>query len=92
MAKDTEAPVAQSTPAPTSAQRSAMPANCGPLPPSTPSASARPISATGIASRTRREGRSPPAAQEISDSSIGKVWNASSASATGMRATAEYRQ
>ena len=41
---------------------------------------------------TRREGRSPPPSQEISDSSIGKVWKTSSASATGISATAEYRQ
>ena len=88
MANETEAPTAHSTPAPTSAQR---PARSPPLP-TTSSASARPASATGIAKRTRIEGRSPPAAQEISDNSIGKVWNASSASATGISATAEYRQ
>ncbi len=34
-------------------------------------------------------GVSFPAAQESSMNSIGKVWNTSSASATGMRATAE---
>ena len=57
VANETEAPSAHSTPAPTSAQRPAM----SPLLPQTSSASARPTSATGIASSTRREGRSPPA-------------------------------
>ena len=88
MANDTEAPSAHSTPAPTSAQRPAR----SPLLPQTSSASARPTSATGMAISTRRDGRSPPPAHEISASSIGKVWNASSASATGISATAEYRQ
>ncbi len=84
-ANDTAAPRAKPTPAPISAQRPAT----SPLAPNTSSASASPHSATGIAIRARRAGRSLSAAQESRENIMGKVLKASSASATGMRATAE---
>src|SRR5690606_13402975 len=59
--------------------------------PATSSASDRPKSATSIATRVRRAGRTPPAAQESSASRKGKVLKVSSASTTGIRATAQYR-
>ena len=46
------------------------------------------MKATGIATIARRLGRSPPVAHDSTASVIGKVLNTSSASATGMRATA----
>ena len=60
--------------------------------PAMSSASASPISAIGITASERVDGRAPPAAHEISVSSIGCTLNTSSASAAGMRATDEYRQ
>src|SRR5688572_29089364 len=60
--------------------------------PNTSSASARPTSASGIATTATPRGGPAPVAQENSASRIGNVLNASNASATGINATAEYRQ
>ncbi len=60
--------------------------------PQTSSAMDRPTKATGMAISARVPGRPRPVAQDNSVRITGKVLKASSASATGMRATAEYRQ
>ena len=82
-ANENDAPSANPTPA-VKAGPGAMP-----LPPMTPSAMVKPNNAIGIAIATRRAGRSPPPNHEMIASMIGKVLKVSSASATGIRATAE---
>ena len=67
-AKESDAPIAHSTPAPISAQR---PQSDVAALPETSSASARPASAIGMAISTRGRGRSPPEAQESSESTSG---------------------
>ncbi len=57
----------------------------------TSSTNTSPIRITPIKAAVRALGRDPPSAQVSSASRIGKTFATSSATATGMRATAEYR-
>ena len=82
---------AKAMPAPIVAGAMAAAPATGPARPATSRASARPSNASGMAANARRTACSAPAAHEISPSISAKVLNASSASATGIRATAEYR-
>ena len=88
VANDTEA----ASPNPTPAAKRSGSASDWPADATTPGisrASTSPTRITGIARPVRRAGRSPVVAHDSSASTIGKVLKVSSASATGIRETAE---